>query len=289
MSLSYMDWIEKYNLNFQLHIKETESSHIYNQIDLKEITEDLLTFNNTIVDVVSTSKINDIYYYKIKYKDNLIGWCSPKEQTVAYIKNRKQEIKIISADSIDNELNEMLEIDTQKLKDNSFKIFLNDFYAIHNNKIYCSIMLKDELLGFININDISFFINYKKDFNFINDNVNLYKDSKLEKIVIENFDHNNELYNSLGGFEKFNGIRVIINGKRYWTNIDDTNMKLEEPVIETLEDVIVDTLMSQLQEKINRQNEFYTDKIVKLKESIKELKDQEKKTKQNIKKLKEIL
>src|SRR5699024_5850962 len=233
MSLSYMDWIEKYNLNFQLHIKETEGSHIYSQIDLKEITEDLLTFNNTVVDVISTAKINDIFYFKIKYKGNLIGWCSPEEDTIAYVNNRKQEIKIITANNIDNKLNEMLEIDTQKLMDNWFKIFTSDFYAIHNNEIYCSVMLKDELLGFININNISFFVNFKKDFNFITNQVNLYKDSKLEKTVIENFEHDNKLYSSLGRFEKFNGVRVIINDNRYWTDINSTDISVEESVIKT--------------------------------------------------------
>ena len=289
MSLSYMDWIEKYNLNFQLHIKETEGSHIYSQIDLKEITEDLLTFNNTVVDVISTAKINDVFYFKIKYKDNLIGWCSPKKDTISYINNKKQEMKIISANNIDNELNEVLEIDTQKLKDNWFKIFISDFYAIHNNEIYCSIMLKDELLGFLNIKDISFFINFKKDFNFITNQVNLYKDSKLEKTVIENFEHDSKLYSSLGGFEKFDGVRVIINGKRYWTDIHSTNLSVEESVIETLDEVIIDALFYQLQEKVKRQNDFYSDQIIKLKGNIKELHEQEKKTKQNIKKLKEIL
>lgn len=289
MSLSYMDWIEKYNLNFQLHIKETEGSHIYSQIDLKEITEDLLTFNNTVVDVISTAKINDIFYFKIKYKDNLIGWCSPKNDTIAYIKNKKQETKIVNDENIENDLNKLLEIDTQKLKENWFKIFISDFYAIYNNEIYCSIMLKDELLGFINLKDISFFINYKKDFEFIAGEVNLYKDSKLEKTVIENFEHDSKLYSSLGGFEKFNGVRVIINGKRYWTDINNTNISIEKSVVETLDEVIIDALIYQLQEKVKTQNEFYSDQIIKLRDNIKELKEQEKKTKQNIKKLKEIL
>lgn len=289
MSLSYIDWIEKYNLNFQLHIKETEDSNIYNQIDLKEVTEKLLTFNNTIVDVISTSKINDQLYYKIKYKNNLIGWCSPQENTVAYIKTKKNEIKILSRESIDNELNELLEIDTQKLKDNWIKIFISDFYAIYNNKVYCSIMLKDELLGFINLKDISFFINYKKDFEFITSEVKLYKDSKLEKVSIENFEHKNKIYSSLGSFEKFNGVRVVVNEKRYWTDINSTNISLEKSVVESLDEVIIDALIYQLQEKVKNQNEFYSDQILKLKDSIKDLKEKEEQTKNNIKKLKEIL
>lgn len=289
MSLSYIDWIEKYNLNFQLHIKETEDSNIYNQIDLKEVTEKLLTFNNTIVDVISTSKINDQLYYKIKYKNNLIGWCSPQENTVAYIKTKKNEIKILSRENIDNELNELLEIDTQKLKDNWIKIFISDFYAIYNNKVYCSIMLKDELLGFINLKDISFFINYKKDFEFITSEVKLYKDSKLEKVSIENFEHKNKIYSSLGSFEKFNGVRVVVNEKRYWTDINSTNISLEKSVVESLDEVIIDALIYQLQEKVKNQNEFYSDQILKLKDSIKDLKEKEEQTKNNIKKLKEIL
>ncbi|CDZ99656.1 hypothetical protein BN1048_00586 [Jeotgalicoccus saudimassiliensis] len=289
MSLSYMDWIEKYNLNFQLHITQLEDSPIYKQIDLKEITENLSTFNNTVVDVISTAKINEKYYFKFKYKDNLIGWCSPKNDTIAYIKNKKQETKIVNDENIENDLNKLLEIDTQKLKENWFKIFISDFYAIFNNEIYCSIMLKDELLGFINLKDISFFINYKKDFEFIADEVNLYKDSKLEKTVIENFEHDSKLYSSLGGFEKFNGVRVIINGKRYWTDINNTNISIEKSVVETLDEVIIDALIYQLQEKVKTQNEFYSNQIIKLRDNIKELKEQEKKTKQNIKKLKEIL
>lgn len=289
MTLSYMDWIEKYNLNFQLHIKENEHGHVYKQIDLKEIIEDLQTFNNTVVDVVSTAKINSQFYFKIQYKNNLIGWCSPRENTIAYIKNRKQEIKIVSEDKINNNLNEILDIDTQKLKDNWFKIFTSDFYAIHNNKIYSAIMLKDELLGFININDISFFINYKNDFNFVSENVNLYKDSKLEKIDKEEFEHNNEVYSSLGGFDKFNGVRIIIENKRYWTDINKTNLSIEKPVIETIDEVIMDALVYQLQDKIQKQNEFYNNKINRLEVEIKKLREKEEQTKQNIRKLNEVL
>src|SRR5699024_11375000 len=137
--------------------------------------------------------------------------------------------------------------DTKKLKDNWFKIFLSDYYAIFNNEIYCSIMLKDELLGFINLKDTSFFINYKKDFEFTSEEVSLYKDSKLEKAIIENFDHNKEIYRSLGGFEKFNGVRVIVNGKRYWTDINNTSITLEKSVVESLDEVITDAVIYQLQ------------------------------------------
>lgn len=289
MSLSYMDWIEKYNLNFQLHIKETERSPIYSQINLKEITEDLLTFNDTVVDVISTSKINNDFYFKIKYKDNTIGWCCPKQETITYIKNKKKETKIFSEEAIDNELNEVLGIDTQKLKENCIKIFISDFYAIYKNEVYCAIILKDELLGFVNITNISFFMNFTEDFKFIADKVVLFKDSKLEKSAIENFQHEGETYTALGSFEKFDGVRVIVDGKRYWTDINSTDINGEEAAIQTMDEIIIDALIYQMQQKIKKQNEYYSSQIISLKDTIKELKEQEKQTKQNIKKLTEIL
>lgn len=289
MSLSYIDWIEKYNLNFQLHIKEEKESDIYSQIDLEEVTENLMTFNNTIVDVVSTSKVNNKYYYKIKYKNNLIGWCSPESNTVAYVKHPKQEIKIKNNNNIDNELNKTLEIQTDKLKENWFKIFFSDFYAIYNNKIYCAIILKDDLLGFILLDDISFFTNYRNEFTFTSEKINLFKDSKMEKIIIEDFEHKNNIYNSLGVFENFDGVRVVVDGKRYWVNINNTNLNIEHSRIETIEEIIIDALMYQLKDKVKMQNEFYSTKISNLRDRISELEEKEKQTKKNIKKLKEIL
>src|SRR5699024_9588526 len=136
--------------------------------------------------------------------------------------------------------------------------------------------------------DISFFINYKKNFEFVPEEVSLYKDSKLEKAIIENFDHNKKIYSSLGGFEKFNGVRVIVNGKRYWTDINDTSIILEKPVVESLDEVIIDALIYQLQEKVKQQNEYYSSQILKLNDNIKELKNREIETRKIINKLKEI-
>src|SRR5699024_2413444 len=97
---------------------------------------------------------------------------------------------------------------------NRVKIFISDFYAIYKNEVYCALILKDELLGFVNIRNTSFFINFKKDFKFTTDKVILFKDSKLEKVLTENFHHKDETYIALGGFEKFEGVRVIVDGKR---------------------------------------------------------------------------
>lgn len=289
MSLTYMDWIEKYNLNFQLHIKEKENSDIFDQLNSDKVVDNISTYNDTIVDVLSVSKVNEKYYYKIKYKNKLIGWFSPSSQSIKYFKTKKQEVKLLKDDNIDNELNGMLGIDTNELKENWIKIFISDFYAIFNESIYCGILLKDKLLGFIEISDVSYFINYRNEFNFINNNINLYKDSKLEKITIENFNHSDKIYNSLGGFEGFEGVRVIIDGKRYWVDQKNTDISIDYSRIENLDDIVVDTLLYQLKDKIEKQNEFYTKRINQLKEKNNELVEREKNIKQSIKKVKEIL
>ena len=283
-----MDWIEKYNLNFQLHIKE-EDSNIYDQLNSDKVIGDMSTHNGTIVDVVSVSKINGSFYYKIKYKNQLIGWFNPKADSIKYFKTKKQEIKLLEKSKIDNELNNSLEIDTIELKENWMKIFTSDFCAIFNEKIYCGVLLKDKLLGFIEINDISHFINYRNDFNFINDNINLYKDSKLEKSSIENFSHSEKKYTALGGFEGFDGIRVIINGKRYWIDQRNTNINVNYPRITNIDDIIIDTLLYQLNDKVEKQNEFYSARINKLKEKNAELIQREKDVKQSIKQFRELL
>src|SRR5699024_5582406 len=243
MSLTYMDWIERYNLNFQLHINETENNPVFKQVDLKEKIDDLAKYNKVIVDVVSTRKINEKYYYKIKYEGNLIGWCCPSEESVIYLKTKKQEVKLLEEKNIENDLNKFIGIDTTKFKENADKIFFSDFYALFNNNVYCAVILKDELLGFVTIDDISFFTHCRKDFKFTENEVNLYKNSKLEKLVIENFNHSNNTYTALGWFENFEGVRVIIDGKRYWVDMKNTDIKSEDKRVENAFETVIDTLL----------------------------------------------
>lgn len=289
MSLTYMDWIEKYNLNFQLHIKEKDDGDIFDQLNSDKVTGNILKYNDAIVDVQSVSKVNDKYYYKITYKDKLIGWFSPSPLSIKYLRTKKQEVKLLNNNAADNELNTMLEIDTEELRENWFKIFTSDFYAIWNDKFYCGILLKDKLLGFVEVNNTSFFVNFRKEFSFTDANINLYKDSKLEKITIENFDHDNKIYSSLGGFEGFDGVRVIIDEKRYWTDQNKTDISTDFPRIENLEELVVDVLLYQLNDKLEKQNEFFTSRINSLKEKNKEMAQQEKRIKQGLKEFREIL
>lgn len=289
MSLTYMDWIEKYNLNFQLHIKETEDSDIFDQLNSDNVTGNISKYNDTIVDVLSVSKVNEKYYYKVSYKNKLIGWFSPNSHSVEYFRTKKQEVKLLQDEAINNELNEVLKIDTDELRENWIKIFISDFYAVFNEKIYCGILLKDKLLGFVELSKVSFFVSYRNEFNFTGKSVNLYKDSKLEKITVESFNHNDKLYKSLGGFESFDGIRVMIDGQRYWVDQKGTNINIDYTRIENLNDIVIDTLMHQLNDKIEKQNEFYSAHINKLKERNHELVQREKNIKQKLKKFKEIL
>lgn len=289
MALDYMSWIENYNLNFQLHLLENTDSNIYKKIDLTEVTGNLSKFNNTIVDVFATSMINNEYHFKIKYKDNPIGWCSPDSDSIFYIKSKRREVKISNVESINNELNEILKVDTRSLSNEWFKIFISDFFAIYKDQVYCGILLKDELQGFINVNDVNYFKNLRSDFRFNDNNISLYKDSKLEKPVIEHFEHKDKMFKSLGGFENSESIRVIIDGTRYWTNIKKTNLSLENEVIITPEERVIDALLYQQREKIKLQKEFYDNKIEKMKNQIEDLKVRENNLKQKIKNIREVL
>lgn len=288
MSLTYMDWIERYNLNFQLHINETEENPVFKQVDLKEKIDDLTKYNKVIVDVMSTRRINKKYYYKIKYEGNLIGWCCPSEKSVIYLKTKKQEVKLLEEENIENDLSELIGIDTTKFKENSDKIFFSDFYALFNNNVYCAVILKDELLGFVPIDDISFFTHCRDDFKFTENEVNLYKNSKLEKLVIENFNHSNNTYTALGWFEDFEGMRVIIDGKRYWIDMKNTDIKAENKKVENTFETVIDTLLYQLNDKLEKQAEFYQSKIKRLEQDLEERKEKEKQISQRVKSIKEL-
>jgi len=283
-----MDWIEKYDLNFQLHIKE-EDGEIFDQLNSDEVIDNILDYNDTIVDVASVSKVNDEYYYKIKYKSKLIGWFKPGPMSIKYLRTKKQEVKLLNEHAVDNELNRALQIDTEELTENWVKIFTSDFYAVFNEKLYCGILLKSKLLGFVQITDASFFVNFRKELSFTDGNVNLYKDSKLEKVIIENFDHGNKTFRSLGGFEGFDGVRVIVDGKRYWTSQKNTDLSIDPPRIENLNDLVIDVILYQMKDKLEKQHEFYTARIDSLKEKNREMVQREKHLKQSLKKFREIL
>jgi len=287
--MDYMYWIEKFNLNFQIHIKNSDDSKIFKQRNLEEEVGTLDQVEDVILDVVATSKINNEYYFKTTYRNELIGWLKPTEDSVKYFNSKKTEVKLKSNFKADNELNTLLEIETNRLKENAVKIFFSDSYVIHNNSIYCSVLLKDELLGFVEIDQISFYNNFNEDFKFTKESITLFKDSKMEKPIIENFDHKNESFKSLGKFDRFDGARVIVNGKRYWADIKDTDLNPEIDTIQDKEEVILDTLFNQLIEKIDYQNKFYKQKVNQLNDKINTLEQKVEDSKLKRKQLRELL
>lgn len=287
--MNYMDWVEKYNLNFQLHIKNSDNSKIYKQKNLEEEVGTLSQLENVILDVVASSKINNAYYFKTTYKNELIGWLKPTDLSIKYFKTKKTEIKLNQDFEADNKLNQILEINTEKLKENAIKIFFSDSYTVIGDSVYCSVLLKDELLGFVKIEQTSFYINFNEEFKFINEKVSLYKDSKMEKPMVENLEHGSETFKSLGKFEDYDGVRVVVNGKRYWANINDTNLNIEIGSIQDKEEVIIDALFNQLQEKLDYQNKFYKQKINNLNENLNIMKEKDKENKLKQKQLREFL
>src|SRR5699024_8361148 len=138
--MNYMDWVEKYNLNFQLHIKNSDDSKIYKQKNLGEEVGTLSQLENVILDVVASSKINNTYYFKTTYKNELIGWLKPTDLSIKYFKTKKTEIKLNQDFESDNKLNQILEINTEKLKENAINIFFSVSYAVIGYSVYCSVL-----------------------------------------------------------------------------------------------------------------------------------------------------
>src|SRR5699024_1907373 len=128
--MNYMYWIEKYNLNFQIHIKNSDDSKIYKQKNLDEVIGTLNQVEDVILDVVATSEINKNYYFKTTHRNELVGWLKPTKESIKYFNTKKNEVKLYSNFQADNELNQLLDIDINRLKENSIKIFFSDSYAI---------------------------------------------------------------------------------------------------------------------------------------------------------------
>src|SRR5699024_10110800 len=136
--------------------------------------------------------------------------------------------------------------------------------------------------------DISFFTHCRDDLKFTENEVNLYKNSKLETSVRENFNHSNNIYTDLGWVEDFEGMRVIIDGKRYWIDMKNTDIKAENKKVENTFETVIDTLLYQLNDKLEKQAEFYQSKIKRLEQDLEERKEKEKQISQRVKSIKEL-
>lgn len=288
MSMQYMEWIEKYNLNFHLYISESESVNIYKESNLKQIAGDLKELNGGFVDVIATKKLNLEYIFKVSYEGKTIGWCSPRE-SVKVFKTKTHEIKLFEDVVLSEEVNSKLGIDIHTLNENKMKILKAGFYSVIDDKVYMGITLKETLIGFVELKHIKFFTNTVINTNVITESIRLYNDSKLSKELDTLKKEETSEVLLLGGFEDDSAVRIRVKGKRYWINSSDLEHKISHNRVNTLNDVVMDSLLFQLNNKLNKVSEFYIAKLNRLEQENKKILDRETKINKNLAAIKDLL
>lgn len=286
--MNYMKYIEKYNLNFQVYIDGGSNAPIFKTMDLEEEVGKLTDFIDTILTVKKTQLINNKYYYYISYKGEILGWVEDKNMfRIFQVQNN--EVRLEEEVNLNNKLNSIFKIDEELLQENKMKILKSNFLVEKDGKIFTSLHLKDKLIGFSPIENAYFFIPMKQEFKFTKDRVTLYKDSKLKKPTISELNHENKLYLMLGSFENTNTARVLYKGKRYWVEIGNTDVnKLDKEPLTTSE-IVIDALLHQLNDKLEKQLEFSAKKISKLETENKSFKIREDEYKEHFSKIKGLL
>src|SRR5699024_5770918 len=171
----------KHKAYIYLLIFEKEPVNIYQSIDSELVICRSSDINFKLVKVEELISTDNKVYFGINISKNITGYFCRRTSVILVPKKVKQ-IRVEKNTLFNKDLNQMLNVDEKYFEDKREKVAFSIHYASLNNKIYESVVLKDEIIGFFeskNINNM-----HKAQYNFkITDSTTLYKDNAMTKTV----------------------------------------------------------------------------------------------------------
>jgi len=239
-----------------LLIFEKETMNIYQSIESELVICRSSDINFKLVKVAELISKDNKIYFGINIRKNIIGYFCPKTSVIVVPKNVKQ-IRVEKNTLFSNELNQMLNVDEKYFEDKREKVAFSKHYASINNKIYESVVLKDEIIGFFE----SKYINnmHKVQYNFkVTDTTTLYRDNAMTKIISK-IQPSDKVFKTDYIMPSENKLRFKHMKRNVWLDAKDTDLEFEsedEP-LKNLDELLLNSIMTQYQEKLEDYHKYY--------------------------------
>lgn len=257
-----MEKISEYKPIINILILEKENKYIYENMNREIIIEQTKNIQFQLLELIEVFESGTESVFRVKLSNGRKGYFKPKN-SIILIPKKRQQVKISKDVVFKNSLNEYLDIDENNFEKNKDKIVFSSQYAIYNEKIYESLIYVDEIIGFVKNEEVNVLRGYMRPF-YIKKNALIYHDSSMKKPSNILINHERS-YESQYVILEENKVRFKINGKIYWINRDETDLiiDLDHSRSKNLDELIIDTILVQINLKLENYHKYYQKLLLK--------------------------
>lgn len=212
----------KLNVKYFIYLPEEKYRIYKSPLKLEsDIPSGLL--NNTLFEVIEENMVDNEQFYLISAQGNELGWVTVEAPIL--IMNTYPEKVLVKAGQSFSSLNELFKINYTFEKD---KFYTKRYVVLHENEIYYGLTDKNELAGFVSSNQINDGKIQPEEFKFNTLKGKIYQD--IFRNIESTFFSNDKQYICDILFEMDNRIfgSFKLGKKRYWFDINQTNIKYEQ-------------------------------------------------------------
>lgn len=251
-----IDSFNKHKPYIYLFLFEKEPINIYQDLNYEIIISRSSDINFKMVKIVEIISENGLLTFGVEIRNNIIGYIQPISSIVMIPKNVKQ-VRVDKEANFNNELNQMLKIDENHFTEKQEKVAFSRHYAVFENMIFESVVLKDEIIGFFESEDINNMYKVKLKFKVTNKTV-AYRDNAMTK-KLSVLSPENKFIETDYIMPSENKLRFKHKGSSAWISIYDTDLEydIEDNVFNDINELLLTTILNQYKEKIDNYHEYY--------------------------------
>lgn len=242
---------------FYLLIIERNNINIYQNYNETLILSRSSDVQYQMLKVHEMNQSEESISFNIELPNGECGIITPIDSLLLIPKIREQ-VKINSEATLKNELNNHFDIDYDNFEKNRNKVVYSDQYVVFNNKIYETLILVDEIIGFVESDDINRMHACKSDFKIIKDTT-VHKNSGMTQ-PHKLFKASEKLYKSMYIMPSENKIRFKHRNTSLWIDKNATDFKevIREKNFKDFNELILDSILFQYELQIENYHTYYS-------------------------------
>lgn len=242
---------------FYLLILERNNINIYQNYDKALILSRSSDVQYQMLKVHEMHQGTENISFKIELPNGITGVITPVD-SVLIIPKIRQQVKIDTVASIENELNNHLDIEYEFFEKNRNKVVYSDQYVVFNNKIYETLILVDEIIGFVEPGNIHRMHARKSEFKIIKE-ATAHKNSGMTQ-PYKLFKVSDKPFKSMYIMPSENKIRFKYKNTSLWIDIDATDFEevIKEKEFNSLNELIIDSILYQYQLQVENYHKYYS-------------------------------
>src|SRR5699024_2236366 len=207
---------------FYLLIIERNNINIYQNYNETLILSRSSDVQYQMLKVHEMNQSEESISFNIELPNGECGIITPIDSLLLIPKIREQ-VKINSEATLKNELNNHFDIDYDNFEKNRNKVVYSDQYVVFNNKIYETLILVDEIIGFVEPGNIHRMHARKSEFKIIKE-ATAHKNSGMTQ-PYKLFKVSDKLFKSMYIMPSENKIRFKYKNTSLWIDIDATDFE----------------------------------------------------------------